>query len=78
MKQRLAESFEAALRIADGRAIALQLQGDVGGREATRTPVQQPLRLPGVQLRAARAGAAAVLVQLPGGCLPGSATASAR
>ena len=27
MKQRLAESFEAALRIADGRAIALELDG---------------------------------------------------
>jgi excinuclease ABC subunit A len=37
MKQRLAESFEAALRIADGRAIALELPGDVGdtGRAST-------------------------------------------
>jgi excinuclease ABC subunit A len=33
MKQRLAESFEAALRIADGRAIALEMPGDVGGQE---------------------------------------------
>jgi excinuclease ABC subunit A len=31
MKQRLAESFEAALRIAEGRVIALELPGDVGG-----------------------------------------------
>ncbi|MCW5636826.1 MAG: excinuclease ABC subunit UvrA [Rubrivivax sp.] len=30
MKQRLAESFEAALRIADGRAIALQMDGGSG------------------------------------------------
>jgi excinuclease ABC subunit A len=30
MKQRLAESFEAALRIAEGRVIALELPGDVG------------------------------------------------
>jgi excinuclease ABC subunit A len=37
MKQRLAESFEAALRIAEGRAIALQLPGDVGG-DATEQP----------------------------------------
>jgi excinuclease ABC subunit A len=36
MKQRLAESFEAALRIADGRVIALQLPGD-------DTPEQQHL-----------------------------------
>jgi excinuclease ABC subunit A len=34
MKQRLAESFEAALRIADGRAIALRMDGDVGGTPA--------------------------------------------
>ncbi|MCK6427058.1 MAG: excinuclease ABC subunit UvrA [Burkholderiaceae bacterium] len=33
MKQRLAESFEAALRIADGRAIALDLDAPDGGRE---------------------------------------------
>jgi excinuclease ABC subunit A len=55
MKQRLAESFEAALRIADGRAICA---GD--GHPAQRAPLQQQVRLPGVQLRAARTGAAAV------------------
>ncbi|MBL8333618.1 MAG: excinuclease ABC subunit UvrA, partial [Rubrivivax sp.] len=33
MKQRLAESFEAALRIADGRAIALELADDGAARE---------------------------------------------
>jgi excinuclease ABC subunit A len=31
MKQRLAESFEAALRLADGRAIALEVAGQDGG-----------------------------------------------
>jgi excinuclease ABC subunit A len=36
MKQRLAESFEAALRIAEGRVIALELPGDVGGDLAER------------------------------------------
>jgi excinuclease ABC subunit A len=44
MKQRLAESFETALRIADGRAIALEM--DTGARAPVH---QQPLRLPGVQ-----------------------------
>ncbi len=34
MKQRLAESFEAALRIADGRAIAMELPSEVGGTQA--------------------------------------------
>ncbi|MEN9627538.1 MAG: UvrABC system protein UvrA [Pseudomonadota bacterium] len=33
MKQRLAESFEAALRIAEGRVIALELPPDDGGSE---------------------------------------------
>ncbi len=36
VKQRLAESFEAALRIADGRALAVELPGDVGGHAQTR------------------------------------------
>ena len=36
IKQRLAESFEAALRIADGRAIALELTGEVGGDQQSR------------------------------------------
>ena len=38
MKQRLAESFEAALRIADGRAIALEMDApaDAGGGRALR------------------------------------------
>ena len=64
MKQRLAESFEAALRIAEGRAIALEL------RRRARALVFQPLRLPGVQLFAAGAGAAAVLVQFADGRVP--------
>ncbi|MCA0242712.1 MAG: excinuclease ABC subunit UvrA [Proteobacteria bacterium] len=37
IKQRLAESFEAALRIADGRAIAMELSGDVGGDQQSRS-----------------------------------------
>jgi excinuclease ABC subunit A len=36
IKQRLAESFEAALRIADGRAIAIELPNEVGGAQAER------------------------------------------
>ena len=36
VKQRLAESFEAALRIADGRALALQLPHEVGGSQQPR------------------------------------------
>ncbi|MFT3818395.1 MAG: excinuclease ABC subunit UvrA [Rubrivivax sp.] len=36
IKQRLAESFEAALRIADGRAIAVELPGEVGGSQQPR------------------------------------------
>jgi excinuclease ABC subunit A len=37
IKQRLAESFEAALRIADGRAIALELPGEIGGTQEPKT-----------------------------------------
>ena len=64
VQQRLAESFEAALRLADGRAIA---RGD--GR-AARSTVQRQVRLPDLQLLDHRTGAAAVLVQLAGGRLP--------
>ena len=64
LQQRLAESFEAAMRIADGRAMALEM--DTG----TRAPVLQQVRLPGLQLLAERTGAAPVLVQLAGGRLP--------
>ena len=52
--------------------------GDAGGRGRRRrpgrdagAPVQQPLRLPALQLFAARARAEAVLLQLAGGRLPG-------
>ena len=75
LRQRLAESFEAALRIADGRALALEMerpasraQRDAGPR---RAPLQQQVRLPGVQLLAVGDGAAPVLVQLAGRRLPG-------
>jgi excinuclease ABC subunit A len=65
VKQRLAESFEASLRIADGRAIALEMDSGPGA------PLQQQVRLPGVQLFAARAGTTPVQLQQPGGRLPG-------
>ena len=49
MKQRLAESFEAALRAADGRAIALEMDGaadagspQVGGAPARGADAQRP------------------------------------
>ncbi len=56
-KQRLAESYETALRHGDGRAIAVEM--DTGARAS----VLGEVRLPGLQLRAGRARAAAVLVQ---------------
>ena len=59
MQQRLAESFETALRIADGRAIALEM--DSGTQEHL---FSSQVRLPDLQLLAARARAAPVLVQL--------------
>jgi excinuclease ABC subunit A len=59
LQQRLAESFEAALRLADGRAIALAMDWTPG-----RSTCSAQVRLPGVQLLAGRAGAAPVLVQL--------------
>ena len=64
LRQRLAESFEAALRLADGRAIALEMDTE------RRTPVQRQVRLPGVPLLDQRAGAAPVLLQLAAGRLP--------
>ena len=48
LQQRLAESFEAALRIADGRAIAVEM--DEGGAGAS---VLEQVRLPDLQLLAA-------------------------
>ena len=65
MQQRLAESFEAALRLAEGRALALEM--DSGTEHLFSAPSS---RLPGVQLLHQRAGAAAVLVQLPVGACP--------
>ena len=63
-KQRLAESFETALRHGDGRAIAVEM--DTGAR----APVLGEVRLPDLQLLAAGARAAALLVQQPDGRLP--------
>ena len=56
----------SARRTAHRRRAALALEIDTGAR----APVQQPLRLPGVQLFARRDGTAAVLVQLTGRRLP--------
>ena len=63
-KQRLAESFETALRHADGRAIAVETDTRQGA------PVLGQVRLPGLQLFPGRARAAAVLVQQSHGRLP--------
>ena len=63
-KQRLAESFETALRHADGRALAVEM--DAG----PRAPVLREVRLPPVQLLAAGARAPALLLQQPDGRLP--------
>ncbi len=84
LRQRLAESFEAALRIADGRAIALEMDAPAQdaatpaqrpaacprSRDWPGAPLQQQVRLPGVQLFARRDGAAPVLVQLADRRLP--------
>jgi excinuclease ABC subunit A len=64
MQQRLAESFEAALRLAEGRAIG------TGDGQRQGAPVQRQVLLPDLPLLHQRAGAAAVLVQLAGGRLP--------
>ena len=63
-KQRLAESFETALRHADGRALAVEMDS---GKEHL---FSAQLRLPGLQLFAAGAGAAPVFVQQPDGRVP--------
>ena len=65
MQQRLAEASRPRCGMADGRAIAVEM--DERQREA---PVLRQVRLPDLQLLAARARAAAVLVQLAGGRLP--------
>ena len=41
VRQRLAESFEAALRLADGRALALETRGDEGERAPDAPPREQ-------------------------------------
>ena len=46
VQQRLAESFEAALRLADGRAMALEMDS------GKRAPVQRQVRLPDLPLLA--------------------------
>ncbi len=63
-KQRLAESFETALRHADGRALAVEM--DSGDEHLVFRQVQ----LPGLQLFPAGTRAAVILVQQPDGRLP--------
>ena len=64
--QRLAESFETALRLADGVA-RVSFMDDA---EARRAGVLRQVRLPGLRLQPFGARAAAVLVQQPGGRVP--------
>jgi excinuclease ABC subunit A len=64
VKQRLAESFETALRHSDGKALAVEMDT---GKENT---VLRQVRLSGVRLRAFRTGTAHLLVQQPDGRLP--------
>ena len=66
LKQRLAESFETALRAGDGRAIVVEMDKS-RGRGAS---LLGEVRLPDLQLLAVRARAAAVLVQQPDGRVP--------
>ena len=63
--QRLAESFETALRLGNGIA---RLALAHGKRE--ETDVLQQACLPGLRLQRGRAGAQAVFVQQPDRCLP--------
>ena len=66
LQQRLAESFEAALRVGPGRQWPRAGAGDGHGAGA---PVQRQVCLSGVQLLPGRARTAPVLVQLaPGAC----------
>ena len=72
IEQRLAESFEAALRIADGRPAVepRPRRDDAAHRRSARAPLLEQVRLPDLRLLAARARAAPVLVQLAGRRLP--------
>ena len=66
-KQRLAESFETALRHGDGRAI-VRRDGRPG--RGSGAPLLGEVRVPDLQLLAVRARAAALLVQQPDGRVP--------
>ena len=76
IEQRLAESYEAALRIADGRALAVELDSAPSAipaarpRRTGRASVLEQVLLPALRLLAVRARAAPVLVQLAGRRLP--------
>ena len=64
VKQRLAESFETALRHADGRALAVEMDTE------KEHFVLRPLCLPSVQLLTIGIGAAPILIQQSDGRLP--------
>ncbi len=68
LKQRLAESFETALRLGDGLAIVVDM--DDATTSAANDVVLVALLLPGLRLLAARTRTAPVLVQLAGRRLP--------
>ena len=65
VKQRLAESFETALKLADGVVRVAPMDPDTR-RRAGRDAVFRPLRLPGLQLQHCRTRATPVLVQQSG------------
>jgi excinuclease ABC subunit A len=75
VKQRLAESFEAALRIADGRAMA---RWSTESTAPPRAPVQQPFGCPVCSYSLSELEPRLFSFNSPGGRLPGAATAWAR
>jgi len=71
-KQRLAESFEAALRLADGRALHDDARAKTWTADAPAEHLfNAKFACPVCSYSHQRAGAAPVLVQLAGGRLPG-------
>ena len=81
IKQRLAESFETALKLADGDgqggADGGRRQGGPGQPGRRRGALLGPLRLPDLQLQHCRTRATPLLLQQPGRRLRRPATASA-
>jgi excinuclease ABC subunit A len=69
--ERLAESLEQALRLADGIAVAEWADAGRGRDRAAAAAVLREVRLPGLRLHHRRDRAETVLVQQPGRRLPG-------